>query len=52
MPFGITPQDQMLFMRQLTTYISAKSQNHHAPGSKGALSPTIPASILQGPWTP
>jgi len=43
MPFGITPQDQMLFMRQLTTYISTKSQNHQAPGSKGPLNLTIPA---------
>ncbi|MBU4447234.1 MAG: FecR family protein [Proteobacteria bacterium] len=30
-PFGITPQDQMLFMRQLTTY--ALSGRHHAPGT-------------------
>ena len=31
-PFGITPQDQMLFMRQLTTY-AALSGQHHAPGT-------------------
>ncbi|MDO9533259.1 MAG: FecR family protein [Deltaproteobacteria bacterium] len=30
-PFGITPQDQMLFMRQLTTY-AALPGGHHAPG--------------------
>ena len=31
-PFGITPQDQMLFMRQLTTY-AALSGQHPAPGT-------------------
>ena len=31
-PFGITPQDQMLFMRQLTTY-AALPGKHHAPGT-------------------
>ena len=30
-PFSITPQDQMLFMRQLTTY--SFSGQHHAPGT-------------------
>jgi hypothetical protein len=30
--FDITPQDQMLFMRQLTTY-AALSGQHHAPGT-------------------
>lgn len=30
-PFGITPQDQSQFMRQLTTY--ALSGQHHAPGT-------------------
>jgi hypothetical protein len=31
-PFGITPQDQMLFMRQLTSY-AALPGRHHAPGT-------------------
>ena len=31
-PFGITPQDQMLFMRQLTTYAALPGQ-HHTPGT-------------------
>ncbi|MDO9071167.1 MAG: FecR family protein, partial [Deltaproteobacteria bacterium] len=31
-PFGITPQDQMLFMRQLTTYAALPGQPH-APGT-------------------
>lgn len=31
-PFVITPQDQMLFMRQLTTY-AALSGQHHDPGT-------------------
>jgi hypothetical protein len=30
-PFGIAPQDQMLFMRQLSTYTALPGQ-HHAPG--------------------
>jgi len=30
-PFGITPQDQVQFMRQLTTY--ALSGQHHTPGT-------------------
>jgi hypothetical protein len=38
-PFGITPQDQMLFMRQLTTY-AALPGRHHAPGT--ALTQTGP----------
>jgi len=48
-PFGLTPQDQMQFMRQLTTFISTKSRHHHAPAPKGSLSSTIPAS-LNPPW--
>ena len=31
-PFGITPQDRMLFMRQLTTY-AALPGRHHTPGT-------------------
>jgi FecR protein len=37
-PFTITPQDQMMFMRQLTTY-AALSGRHNAPGA-----PVTPAS--------
>jgi hypothetical protein len=32
MPFGISAQDQMLFMRQLSSYAALSSQ-HHAPGT-------------------
>ena len=31
-PFGITPQDRILFMRQLTTYAALPGQ-HHIPGT-------------------
>jgi hypothetical protein len=46
-PFGITPQDQMLFMRQLTTYTF--SGQHHGPGPgavpRGGVGSNIPASV-------
>ncbi len=45
-PFAITSQDQMLFMRQLTTYASMQGKNFHDPGvPKGSLSSTIPVSL-------
>ena len=45
-PFGLTPQDQMLFMRQLTTY--AALQGKHHPRDPGA--PRAPlVQISQSP---
>jgi len=44
-PFGLTPQDQMLFMRQLTTYVAAYSQQHQGPAPKGPLSANVPISL-------
>ena len=48
-PFGLTPQDRMQFMRQLTTYVSTQSQNHHVPGPgaapRGGLGSNIPVSV-------
>jgi hypothetical protein len=48
-PFGITPQDQKLFMQQLSTYAPTQSKNHHAPGPgalpRGGLGSNIPASV-------
>jgi hypothetical protein len=44
-PFGLTQQDRLLFMQQLSTYAPAQSQNHQGPAPKGPLSSTIPASL-------
>ena len=33
LPFGITAQDQKLFLRQLSTYTARRPGQHHAPGS-------------------
>ena len=48
-PFGLTPQDRMLFMRQLTTYVPNQSQNQYVPGPgaapRGGLGSNIPASV-------
>jgi hypothetical protein len=47
-PFGLTPQDQMLFMRQLNTYAALQGK-HHPPGTpvapKGSLGSNIPVSL-------
>jgi hypothetical protein len=47
-PFGLTPQDQMLFMRQLNTYAALQGK-HHPPGipvaPKGSLGSNIPVSL-------
>jgi hypothetical protein len=50
MPFHITPQDQILFMRQLTTYISTQKQLHQGPAPQGSLgsNPTVSLTPL---WT-
>jgi hypothetical protein len=37
MPFHLTPQDRILFMRQLTTFISTQKQHHQGPASQGSL---------------
>jgi hypothetical protein len=42
-PFGITAQDQILFMRQLNTYAALPGQ-HHVPGTP--LTQTSPGSTL------
>jgi len=47
-PFGLTPQDQMLFMRQLFAYVSSQSQGQPTPAgliSRHRPSPTIPISL-------
>jgi hypothetical protein len=51
MAFGLTPQDQMLFMRQLTTYVATQSQHHHGPAPKGSLGSNLPVSLTP-PGTP
>jgi hypothetical protein len=45
MPFGLTPQDRMLFMRQLTTYVSTQRQHHQSPAPKGSLGSGAPVSL-------
>jgi len=37
MPFHLTPQDRILFMRQLTTFISTQKQRHQGPAPQGSL---------------
>jgi hypothetical protein len=37
MPFHLTPQDRILFMRQLTTFISTQKQPHQGPAPQGSL---------------
>jgi len=37
MPFHLTPQDRILFMRQLTTFISTQKQHHQGPAPQGSL---------------
>jgi len=47
-PFGLTPQDQMLFMRQLVTYAPSQSKSQHTPASamsQGRRRSTIPISL-------
>jgi hypothetical protein len=44
-PYGLTPQDQMLFMRQLTTYVATQSQDHQGPAPRGSLGANIPIII-------
>ena len=44
-PFGLTPQDRMQFMRQLTTYVSTQSQNHQGPVPRGSLGSNFPVSV-------
>jgi hypothetical protein len=48
-PFGLTPQDRMQFMRQLTTYVTTQSQNHQGQGPgaapRGGLGSNIPVSV-------
>ena len=45
-PFGITPQDQMLFMRQLTTYAAIQGQHHSGtPAPRGSLGSNIPVIL-------
>ena len=44
-PFGLTPQDRMQFMRQLTTYVTTQSQNHQGPVPRGSLGSNIPVSL-------
>jgi len=46
LPFVLTSQDQMLFMRQLTTYNSTQSQHHQGPAPKGPLGSTVPVSLM------
>lgn len=47
--FTVTPQDQMQFMQQLSTYAPTQSKNHHVPGPgalpRGGLGSNIPASV-------
>ncbi len=43
-PFTITQEDQMLFMRQLTTFVGSQSKNHHTPAAKGS-GLNIPVSL-------
>ncbi len=51
MPFHLTPQDRILFMRQLTTFISTQKQHHQGPGPQGSLGSNLPVS-LTSPGTP
>ena len=51
MPFRLTPQDRMLFMRQLTTYISTQRQHHQGPAPQGSLGSNLPVSLTP-PGTP
>jgi hypothetical protein len=47
-PFGLTPQDQMLFLRQLVTYAPGQSKGQPAPASamsQGRRRSTIPISL-------
>ena len=44
-PFGLTPQDRMQFMRQLTTYVTTQSQNHQGPVPRGSLGSNLPVSL-------
>lgn len=43
--FTITPEDQKLFMRQLTTYVATQSKHHHTPGLKGSVGSGVPVSV-------
>ena len=51
MPFHLTPQDRILFMRQLTTFISTQKQHHQGPAPQGSLGSNLPVS-LTSPGTP
>ncbi len=51
MPFHLTPQDRILFMRQLTTFISTQKQHYQGPGPQGSLGSNLPVS-LTSPGTP
>ena len=51
MPFHLTPQDRILFMRQLTTYSSTQKQRHQGPGPQGSPGSDLPVS-LTSPGTP
>ena len=51
MPFTLTPQDRLLFMSQLTTYVSSQSQYHQVPAPMGSLGSTAPV-FLTPPGTP
>jgi hypothetical protein len=43
-PFGITPQDQKLFMRQLTTYAALPAQ-HHTPVTQVGSGSNLPVGL-------
>jgi hypothetical protein len=49
-PFGLTPQDQLLFMRQLSTYVATQSQNYQGPAPRGSLGANVP--IVLNPLGP
>jgi hypothetical protein len=47
-PFGLTPQDHMLFMRQLVTYAPSQSRSQHTPArtmTQDRRSSAIPVSL-------
>jgi hypothetical protein len=51
MPFGLTSQDRLLFMSQLTSDVSTQKQHHQGPAPMGSLG-SIPPVILTPPGAP
>lgn len=44
-PFGLTQQDRLLFMQQLSTYAPTQSQSQQGPAPRGSLGSNLPASV-------